>query len=541
MKKIYALLVTTLVATTTMQARQRPARITLNQLSIPHSSVHRAKAQAEVGPIITSQPAGTIYKDYAASGKAIYAGEYDKNVYQNFSIAKTYIKGDDGNLYIYEPLTFLRSESYLKLEPDGENAYVAKLPQRIYVDDEGNEYLIDKLYKSEDEWGDVTYSKQEGSNSDVVRFVWSGDTLKQVSEGMDGDYPISVMGMTYEGVFSTAADDAMAIFPVNEKPTTLPSEATQQQAILQYTTINQAGKTKLVKVAYTSTGDVYIENPRTAGQWIHATLQGQELRIAQQYLGLDTTSYVHLWATPVAYTVSDISGYLKYTQVENVSLSFDAEKQTITGISPMGITITEGHGIVGSVYDSYADIKLSPYRDEAKTPKAPGEVTVAEEYNDKDGLEVEATIPATAEDGSFIEVSKLYYCIYLNDDEVTSYTLTTTNYSGLGSDMTEIPYNFEDEMNQDIYSFGNEFTIWVKTQAERVGIQTIYKGGGEVRKSSITWSEKASVADAGVNRVALSHEYYDLQGRHQPAPQSGIYVVRTHYSDGTVSTAKMVK
>ena len=102
---------------------------------------------------------------------------------------------------------------------------------------------------------------------------------------------------------------------------------------------------------------------------------------------------------------------------------------------------------------------------------------------------------------------------------------------GFDDDMTVIPYSFNDDMN---ILMGGQLVVvyFIGEDLQRIGVQSVYEGGGETNYSEIGWldldnaSSVTSIA-ADDNRVI---EYYDLMGRRVDASKltRGIYVT----SDG---------
>ena len=113
--------------------------------------------------------------------------------------------------------------------------------------------------------------------------------------------------------------------------------------------------------------------------------------------------------------------------------------------------------------------------------------------------------------------------------------------------MTDIPYNFEDNVNFDIYISGNgRHTVYLyTTDFETVGVQSIYTAGDEVNRSEIAYV--ANPLPSGINEVGTGAQvvetrYYDLTSRELPgAPAKGLYLQRSTYSNGTTATIKVVK
>ena len=101
-------------------------------------------------------------------------------------------------------------------------------------------------------------------------------------------------------------------------------------------------------------------------------------------------------------------------------------------------------------------------------------------------------------------------------------------YSKAPGDMVEIPYDYDDSW--DIYKGGATFffnpadvvATWTK-----IGIQSIYYGGGERNASNIVWSD--GKLTTGINDVAVktadSNAVYDLQGRRVAKAVKGLYIM----------------
>lgn len=68
------------------------------------------------------------------------------------------------------------------------------------------------------------------------------------------------------------------------------------------------------------------------------------------------------------------------------------------------------------------------------------------------------------------------------------------------------------------------FISGTSTTYTRVGVQTIYKGGGESRASEITWSTPTGINNITANDVN-SDAIYNLQGVRLKTPQKGINII----------------
>ena len=111
--------------------------------------------------------------------------------------------------------------------------------------------------------------------------------------------------------------------------------------------------------------------------------------------------------------------------------------------------------------------------------------------------------------------------------------------------MTEIPYTFSDDW--DIYNdhvYLNQGTDVLQTWM-KIGIESIYYGGGEENHSNIAWYDLTSYwATVGINDINAANNtvvYYDMQGRVADANAKGLLIKQTRNANGTVKTQKVVR
>lgn len=534
MKKIYSLMAIAMMAMSTVQAQRI---VTAADLGVEEAM----KAPQKAGEVILTQPRGELFKDYAEAGEFAYNFQGTVYTFPNTYKVYTYVKGSDGNVYIQDPNSVISLGSWIVLTPGQDGTLEAKLPQYL-AKSSSVSITLEKLYLT----ADGKYARKNGSQTaveEVIKFMWDNDTLKMVNEdGMDetkGMYK-SIMGVMKGKTWYGTGDATMKIFKLEATPTTLPEGLEPEYVDISYKDYDYADQKALGKVAYTAEGDkMYLTNPMSTNQWIMGVRDGEGYKVETQYIGVDKKNRSHIWVTPGTHKI--VEGKRKYYYTDNVMLNYNAEAKTLTGVSPMSFLLTEG--AMGSTWERVTDLSTTVHVEVAATPSAPKDLNFPREYSTVLGLNVQFTQTATDDKGGELNPEKLYYCIYVDGDESTAYTFTADKYRNFTEDVVQVPYLLDDKdwYNFRVYS-GGVRSIWLQYDAKKVGVQAVYTGGNEVRKSAIVWgTTKASVNDVDVNRVAVSREYYDLQGRRVMAPQGGIYVVRTRYSDGTVNTAKVVK
>ncbi|MBQ9645912.1 MAG: hypothetical protein IJV24_06115 [Prevotella sp.] len=201
------------------------------------------------------------------------------------------------------------------------------------------------------------------------------------------------------------------------------------------------------------------------------------------------------------------------------SFVYDSEKDEFTTDV---YTITTS----GQIFEEYLNVVITKIAEVAATPADPEFV----EFAGTSGYpHVDYTIPTVGTNGEDLPGDKLSYIFYV-DDENTPLVLEAGLYENLTDDMTEIPYTFSDGwdiystrlyLNQDI----EEIKAWKK-----LGLQSIYRGGGEEHRSNIVWYDvEAYWQTVGISEVntvkADNNVVYDLQGRRVAQPAKGLYIV----------------
>ncbi|MBR5395023.1 MAG: choice-of-anchor J domain-containing protein [Bacteroidaceae bacterium] len=244
--------------------------------------------------------------------------------------------------------------------------------------------------------------------------------------------------------------------------------ATEAYYFQGFDTYYQEDVTSEVQVGFYGENEVYIQglSSYVPEAWVVGTIEGGVVTIPETYLGI-------------------YEGWFGDSEVyfSGTTFVYDAEAGTLT--SEEGYVTYE---TPDDDYwmDEYTNVVLTKLQDVAATPADPeitGIKTVGTSYP-----KVTFFIPTEDVDGNPILQSKLAYQLYVEKDgEVTPLVLEAAIYDELDEDMSEIPYGFSD--GWDIYTGTvylnqgeEEIATWSK-----IGIQTIYYGGGEVNKSAIAW------------------------------------------------------
>jgi hypothetical protein len=209
-------------------------------------------------------------------------------------------------------------------------------------------------------------------------------------------------------------------------------------------------------------------------------------------------------------------------------MEYDAENGVMTNPSKeecIGINTIKNR-ISASLYESYCNVKIRKIVEKEATPATPSVDHMAfSAYGDF----IEFTIPTVDVDGDGLVTDKLSYKLYYDegDGEAKEVTFVADPelYKYLTEDMTVIPYGFLDGLDEeDGSTFGYDFDmgkVYLNMEHDtwtRVGIQSIYTGGGETNASeigwyTITWPQEIELPEgAEVTTYAFEGQYSTNNG-----------------------------
>jgi hypothetical protein len=219
--------------------------------------------------------------------------------------------------------------------------------------------------------------------------------------------------------------------------------------------------------------------------WIKGTLEGNTITFpGDQYFGpYDADAYTH---------------YEFYLRPEDVVFTYDAEagKMTAEGEIYVREAVRNYKG------DVYNDPVLTKVIEKAATPATP---TISQIYDATTGPVVMFTIPTVDTDGNAVASSKLFFQFFKDvEQEITDVTFDPADYSGLTEAMTIFPYGFtsgEEISYNYMYLKQADYNTWNK-----IGLQTIYTGGGEENKSEVFWLDIKPYEKATFDFNAMTDE-----------------------------------
>ncbi len=212
--------------------------------------------------------------------------------------------------------------------------------------------------------------------------------------------------------------------------------------------------------------DIYVQGlcSYLPESWCKGTLDGTTATFAKgQYFGNYGGSY---------------DMYLNTLMDKDVVFTYDAEYGTFTAQNEFFLTCNDEY-----FFDSYRGAVITKVVEKAATPANPS-ITSLE--NSNYGYILNFNVPIADTEGNALLASKLSYIIYTETNgEVAALTFTSATHSKLTEDMTEIPYGFTD--NYDFYASSIYLNDLYSADWTKIGIKSIYTGGGETHESEIGW------------------------------------------------------
>lgn len=453
--------------------------------------------------------------------------------------------GSDGSFYLKDPIVSQRIGTWIKgtLE-DGTVSF--NLPQPIaYATYEDG--TVTRLMATVVELAENTYIPVEGDQ--VVKFSWNNESLT----ALDPEVKIGIV-LEDTGNWTGYADWGINMTVFTDAPSSYNGYAdTHDYGMSGFDYNFLYNQTLAWGIKVRIDGDQFIISGlpgAPAGSVVIGTIEEDRVTIPTQYLGVDPTYLCHVYFQPLRQhlTFDDVYIYPENDCIDTYTLLLDRDNLTLQADEDNAYSINCGKGELLTLDTrgmlNYA--KLTPFDpDRAATPTT-GQIYMYGNANPDWGFACFAFSMMDV-DGNYIDPAQLYWRVY-KDDEL--WPLDTEVYTGFDTDeptVTEIPFLFNNGVNIFTFNWDYMHQISTFTAWEKLGVQLIYKAGGEERESDIFYSDQTIVSttvkaiEDGERGLKVETTYHDMWGRKIKNPGNGIYVRTDRYSDGTIKSVKIVR
>lgn len=496
-------------------------------------------------PIIDAQPEGKLHANFYFSGESfVNMMGYEAQLPFDGIWGKIVEAPDNKTIYINNPIGAYYSDAWIKGERTTGDTIEVKLPQQFVheeYDGMSNDAWLYKLVPVKVEQDGETYTTfKPDSTSQTVKYVWRNDSIVLVNTTQDS----KLLGMCTEEGEWYGYGDYIQQYTVFDQQPVAPKDETKatQMSITYYDSGQMYGR---VKKAVREGNDIYIAglNENIPSGWAKGTISGNKATFSgHQYMGLDTVTASYAFFEPVSHNMvwdSEIGDSIEnLTLADAITFDYDADKGTLSTDSTF--VANQGYKMFNQVF-TYDGATIEPWTEKAATPLAVDASTMSYmPYSEEYGYGLLAFAPSEFDaDGYILDANKLYYSIYLDDDVLT---IDPDDYALFPYKTTEIPFTYSDML--DFVNYAGQWQVYTfVTGIDRIGVQMIYKGGGEVRKSAITYISATDEDPSAVSNVAQTGKvagvtYTDLSGRRVSRPGKGLFIQTTRLADGTITTSK---
>lgn len=496
-------------------------------------------------PIIDAQPEGKLHANLYFSGESfVDMMGYEAQLPFDGIWGKIVEAPDNKTIYINNPIGAYYSDAWIKGERTTGDTIEVKLPQQFVheeYDGMSTDAWLYKLVPVKVEQDGETYTTfKPDSTSQTVKYVWRNDSIVLVNTTQDS----KLLGMCTEAGEWYGYGDYIQQYTVFDQQPVAPKDETKatQMSITYYDSGQMYGR---VKKAVREGNDIYIAglNENIPSGWAKGTISGNKATFSgHQYMGLDTVTASYAFFEPVSHSMvwdSEIGDSIEsLTLADAITFDYDADKGTLSTDSTF--VANQGYKMFNQVF-TYDGATIEPWTEKAATPLAVDASTMSYmPYSEEYGYGLLAFAPSEFDaDGYILDANKLYYSIYLDDDVLT---IDPEDYTLFPYETTEIPFTYSDML--DFVNYAGMWQVYTfVTGIDRIGVQMIYKGGGEVRKSAITYISATDEDPSAVSNVAQTGKvagvtYTDLSGRRVNRPGKGLFIQTTRLADGSITTSK---
>ena len=431
--------------------RKEMALAGLNEKFAPQNA-GRFKASARAPKraaedLVTPPSTATVETWYTTSGKFYVSGS------SGWQDATSYMKNinvviDGSDIYL-QGLAYFFDEAWVKGTIAGSTATFAN-NQLLGEDDYGPEYL-----SGSDDGQTLSssivfnYDATEGTLKAVTTFIFENST--------DDD----VAPYTYwsEPTFSKAEPAAPEVVVAPE------GLVTEDYVIKARNYKNDADVSVPLSIGFDG-NDVYVQGlcSYIPEAWVKGTLSGTTVTFAYgQFFGTYASTY---------------DMYLNTLVGEDVVFTYDATAGTFTAQNEYFLVDNDQY-----YFDSYRGAVINKVVEIAATPANPA-ITALKDGNY--GWYITFNIPLQDTEGNALVASKLSYEIFTDVmEDVNPLTFTPATHSKLTENLTVIPYGFTE--NYDFYADQIYLNDLYSATWNKIGIKSIYTGGGETHETAIQW------------------------------------------------------
>ncbi len=423
--------------------------------------------------VITNQPEGEL-KTYKRSGGAMYNfWGYLFTANQDGGAMQMVFANDGKTVYLQDPISQAIAGTWVKAElsDDGKTLTMPLNQFIIFYDEMGYGLMTAWVDVTTDEDGYIVATP----NPDIKEATFTiGDdgTISLVgSSGNVDTFEGSGIGLIYDDDLSWAGyvDWESVYTPFDATPVELPDGASLEDFSMSYVDGYGNPGGQMIKVAMMN-NDVYVQgfSSYVPNGVMKGTISGDKVLFpSDQYIGIGNSRFMSMMGLDDDYMILD-----------NLVFDYDAATRTMSASDILAVVA----GL--DVQEEYHQPVLAPYTDHAATPANPSVIDFVDQ-GELGGYNYGSfNVPTVDTEGNFINPNDLYYRIYFDDDEL--FTFGPDEYPYVTEFMTDVPYSYTEGYD---FGVGGATVYFYETGFQRVGVQSVFRGGGEEHVSDIVYME----------------------------------------------------
>lgn len=491
-----------------------------------------ASAVKKAPEMITEQPAGKLYKDmygYSEGFVSMWGMIYED---KKDGVARDFVVGDDGAYYLKSPISFQPTDSWIKGEKGVGDTIVFKLPQQIYLLDDGYSTPV-KYYASRMKFqlvnGENQYVIDESSQD--MKFVWRNDSLIKTDKDL-------LLGMTSEAGSWNGLGDLVSESTPCPFTNAAPKDPSKARKYIFTFHPSERNTTQRISEVVIEGDDFYANNicSDVPEAWIHGKIEGKKVTFSDaQFLGLDKNSSQYRFNFPANVAYNQATYETDYRTLPSVSFDYDPATQNLTNCQ-YGFMANYGYRLIALEMEVMMQPTFEVWNGIVAKPQNPMRLQYQPATTQSGWVTFD--LSRYNADNSFMDQNNVYFNIYFDDELVTFYP---DQYVGLTEEMTDVPIDFADA-RFDFQTFGSSHRVVIYDSGfQRCGVQALYKDGDNTLYSDIVYSDgTVSGISSATSAATTAPTYYDLSGRSVARPEHGVFIQKSLAADGTLQTRKVV-
>jgi len=497
--------------------------VALTVMAATATTMNAADVTRDSHGIIREQPAG-IHRLYMRSGGATYAPIYFQSVTQD-GIATEMVFSEDGTkAYFKNIISHAATDTWVEGDvADGK--ITVPLGQLVYWFDDG--YGL-QLALVEVKGNITTYTSK---NTGSVTFTMQGNDLYLEGTSATPDETVYVgLGLTYTGQYngewSYYLDYETVLTYKNVAVVDVPKDLETSVYSMEY---EQSGH--LVNVGFRD-NDVYVqgisENNIPQAWWKGTVGNDGKLVFPLQFAQVYSTYLLYFCGSDFGgETTAEGGTTWNYLWTDgSATFDFDRDAGSFSSRQAVFVNNADDHFERG---EAFRAPRFRPYMEKAGTPSDPS-IYAYIDYFDLAGFSILMPIvPLLDTEGNFMDPNKVFWKIFVDDEE--PFILYPDEYKYLSDEIDEIPYIFTAEQQVKFsrsYIYEKAYGIYIfETGFKRIGVQSIYRGGGEEHYSNIVYHyfEGNDVVRVNADQTG-DVQHFDLNGRRVSESHRGLTITR---------------